>query len=69
MLEHGNVQDNKNVRMRHTEFEKLDQEEIDDLRKLVHEHMRSCDVKRMDENNEGLWKIFIFAVAAIFDKV
>ena len=53
MLEHGNVQDNKNVRMRHNEFEKLDQEEIDDLRKLVHEHMRSCDVKRMDENNEG----------------
>ena len=54
MLENGTLEDNKNVKMKPNAYEKLAQEEIDDIRKIVHEHMRACDVKRMTEGAEGM---------------
>ena len=49
----GEVHDNESTLMRCNAYEKLSDEEVSDLRKLVHEHMRKCNVKRMDEENEG----------------
>ena len=47
MLVENDVKDNKNLRMTPNAYEKLAEEEIDDIRKLIHEHMRKCNVKRM----------------------
>ena len=48
------VEDNKNLRLSENAYEKLDEEEEDALRKLIHNEMRKCDVKRMDESNESV---------------
>ena len=54
MLSEGNVQDNKvNLNCRNS-FDKLEEEEISDLRKLIHGEMQKCNVKRMDEENQEL---------------
>ena len=50
----GEVHDNKTSLMRCNAYEKLSDEEISDLRKLVHDHMRKCNVKRMNEENEDV---------------
>ena len=53
MIANGYVQNNNNMRRTPNAYEKLAEEEIDDIRKIVHEEMQKCNVKRMNEQNEG----------------
>jgi hypothetical protein len=54
IIANGYVEDNKNMRKTPNAYEKLAEEEIDDIRKLVHEEMQQCTVKRATPQNEGL---------------
>ena len=54
MLNERNVEDNKNIRMSSNAYEKLDEEEEHDLRQLIHNEFRKCNVKRMTEENEDI---------------
>ena len=54
MIANGYVQDNNNARRTPNAYEKLADEEVDDIRKIIHEEMRTCNVKRMTEENEGV---------------
>lgn len=55
MLHERNVEDNKqNVRPFSNAHEKLDEDEEDELRKLIHDEMRKCNVSRMNEENEDV---------------
>ena len=51
MLNERNVEDNKNIRMSSNAFEKLDEEEEHDLRQLIHNEFRKCNVKRMTDED------------------
>ena len=46
--------DNKSVRMTSNAYEKLDEETIDEIRKLFHKHCHDCNVKRMTAENEDV---------------
>ena len=51
MLATGGVTDNKASRVKPNAYEKLDEEEIDDIRKIIHNEMKKCTVKRITEEN------------------
>ena len=52
MLYERNVTDNKNnLRSSPNAYEKLDEEEEHDLRQLIHNEFRKCNVKRMTDEN------------------
>lgn len=46
------VEDNKSIKMTANSYEKLDDETVDELRKLIHAEMLKCNVKRMTEENQ-----------------
>ena len=46
------VEDNKSIKMTSNAYEKLDDETVDELRKLIHAEMLKCNVKRMTEENQ-----------------
>ena len=46
------VEDNKSIKMTSNAYEKLDEETVDELRKLIHAEMLKCNVKRMTEENQ-----------------
>ena len=55
MLLERNVEDNKqNVRTSPNAHEKLSDEEEDELRQLIHNEMRKCNVSRMTEENKDV---------------
>ena len=55
MLSERNVEDNKkNLRESPNAHEKLDEDEENELRQLIHDEMRKCDVSRMNEENENV---------------
>ena len=55
MLYERNVTDNKNnLRSSPNAYEKLDEEEEHDLRQLIHNEMRKCNVSRLNPENEDV---------------
>ena len=55
MLSERNVTDNKNnLRSSPNAYEKLDEEEEHDLRQLIHNEMRKCNVSRLNPENEDV---------------
>ena len=55
MLSERNVEDNKkNLRESPNAHEKLDEDEENELRQLIHDEMRKCNVSRMNEENEDV---------------
>ena len=54
MLAMGDVTDNKASRVTPNAYEKLDEEEIEDIRKIIHNEMKKCTVKRMTEENKDI---------------
>ena len=55
VLSEGGVTDNKYARATPNAYEKLDEEEIEDIRKIVHGEMQKCnDVKRLTAENHDL---------------
>ena len=53
-LSTGNVTDNKSNLVSPNAYEKLAQEEIDDLRKLIHHEFKQCNVKRKNPENQDI---------------
>ena len=51
-LSEGTVQDNLKNRSNRNAFEKLAEEEVDELRKIIHTEFKNCRVKRMTPENE-----------------
>ena len=55
MFNEGDVKDNNYARETRTAYEKLDVEEIEDIREIVHGEMQKCnDVKRLTDENHDL---------------
>ena len=68
MIANGYVQDNKNMRKTPNAYEKLAEEDIDDIRKLVHEEMQKCNVKRMgmSDANSGTPEFILWVLLFSF---
>ena len=54
MLRERNVEDNIKVRTSDNAHEKLSEDEEDELRQLIHNEMRKCNVSRMTEKNKDV---------------
>ena len=54
MLRERNVEDNIKVRTSDNAHEKLSEDEEDELRQLIHNEMRKCNVSRMNEDNKDV---------------
>ena len=54
MLHERNVEDNIKVRTSDNAHEKLSEDEEDELRQLIHNEMRKCNVSRMNEDNKDV---------------
>ena len=53
-LSTGNLRDNQKNFLRSNSFEKLAEEEITDLRQIIHNTMKECNVKRLNDENQDL---------------
>ena len=55
MLSEGNVIDNKPAKFTTNAYEKLSEEEVADIRKMIHEEFRMCNkAKQLSKDNEGI---------------
>ena len=54
MISEGNVQDNTINRLNPNAYEKLEEEEIDEIRRIIHTQMKACNEKRSSPDNQEL---------------